>query len=149
MNTFNFFCQIAIVAVGGILILIPNQATAQTEANVLAISKDGTSHKAPTSLRVAIVHSNDPLTFKVCLENLSASYAMMVLKDEKGQMLVRKFVLNDKKAVTRFNMSKLTGGLYTIEVSNKTEKHSFQIKLLSTIVRSVEIKPGILATLPK
>ncbi len=139
----------AIVAISSIASFLPNQAIAQTEASVLAISKEGNSYKAPTSLRVAIVHSNDPLTFKVCLENLSTSYAVMVLKDEKGNMLAREFIVDEKKAVTRFNMSKLTAGIYTIEVSNKAEKHSYQIALMNTVVRTVEIKPGILATLPK
>jgi hypothetical protein len=149
MRTFNTFQQLAIVAIAGILIFCHNPAAAQTEAAVIAISKSGICHRAPTSLKVAVIPCLDLLKFKVSLENLSDGYVKVIMKDYKGNVILKRFKFDEKKAVMNLDMSKLEEGTYTVEVANQSEQHSYKITLGKKEVRTLEIKPGILATLPR
>jgi c-di-GMP-binding flagellar brake protein YcgR len=149
MKTSTTLQHYIIVAIAGILFFCHNPAAAQTEAAVIAISKDGISHRAPTSLKVAVIPCTDPLKFKVSLENLSDGYVKVMMRDNVGNVILKRFKFEEKKAVMNLDMSKLEEGTYTVEVANESEQHSYKIVLGKKEVRTLEIKPGILATLPR
>jgi hypothetical protein len=122
---------------------------AQSERSVLAVSRDGISHNAPTQLKVAIVPCLNPLKFKVSLENSSEDYVKLVIKDTEGHIIHRNFLFKEKKAVMNFDMSKLEEGSYRIEVRSKTESYSYRIEVGSKVVRSIGIKLDAVAALPE
>ena len=119
-----------------------------TNQTVAVPSQDGTILKTPASLRVNVQPLNAAFPkFLLGLQNESKGYVTIRIKNARGRNIHRPIFCLGKSLVATFNMSGVEEGMYIVEVANKHEHYSHQIEIVSKVVRSVEVKPHVLARL--
>ncbi len=126
------------------------RAQSSTESNVIAISHDGTKMKGNSLLQVGVhpLESEAP-KFLVGLENEAGGYVTIRIKDSSGKNVHRPIFFYRKSLVATFDMSQAEEGTYLVEVANKDDVRKYYIQLQSKVVRTVDIKPGVLANLKR
>jgi hypothetical protein len=124
------------------------RAQGSNESTVIAISKNGTPVEGNSLLQVG-VHplEADVPKFLVGLENETGTYVTIRIKDSKGKNIHRPIFFYRKSLVATFDMSGAEEGTYVVEISNKNDVRKYYIQLESKVVRTVGIKPGVLANL--
>ncbi|GAA4467435.1 hypothetical protein GCM10023189_51100 [Nibrella saemangeumensis] len=113
--------------------LITTIALALTlSATSLTASADShrlTGPKAPTSYRVAVFPSSSAAKLNVIVEK-AAGRVEVRLKDAKGHVLHTSYLQKkDGKFWSRFDMSELQDGTYTVEIDNGAETTAKEVTL--------------------
>ena len=144
----SLLCILAMIVLG--LTSASAQSTAAEKQvpsqNVIAISQEGTSFRAPAQLQVGIhaLQAASP-KFLVGLKNEGEGYTKVTLKDSRGKTIHKPVFCFGKALVVTFDMSGVESGIYTVEVTNQSELYRYQLEIGCEVVPFLEIKPQILA----
>lgn len=132
------------------LSISPVIAQQPAKATVLAIAQDGTQLKAPALLQVG-VHALEADTpkFLIGLKNQDGDWVTIRLKDRQGRNIHHPIFCYRKSLVATFDMSHVAEGTYLMEVASKRETYRYRIQVASKVVRSLDIKPTMLAKMKR
>ncbi len=100
------------------------------------ISNAGDKNAEPTKAKtfeVGMFQSINSLKMNVMIEKTADKDLLVVLKDEKGEVLSREHVRKGEKSYHgKYDMSQLEDGKYTFEFTKGTEKIVKEVNLVTT-----------------
>jgi hypothetical protein len=137
-----------LILTGAGCVSVQSSQEATAGQTVIAYAQDGTSFIAPARLRVNVCTMGTQFPkILIGLENNSKGYVTIRLKDSQGKNIHRPIFEYRKSRVVKFDMSHVENGLYIVEVANKHEHYRYQLEISSMFLRSIEVKPNVLAKL--
>jgi hypothetical protein len=97
-----------------------------------AANENATPNKSKT-FEVGMYQSVNTLQMNVMIEKTADKDLLVVLKDEKGEVLSREHVRKGEKSYHgKYDMSQLEDGKYTFEFTKGTEKIVKEVNLVTT-----------------